>query len=156
MEIILIKREKSVHVIKDIKQCKELMLVPSKHLNCLFGDKIRLHPSACLLPKLKPRDTTCWGHSDIHFHEFPNGLRSRFSALQWPHQINAWGLTVSAIREKLLLSKRRCEFRVLVTPGGDAGIGSTERRLLRLVLLWGHKQKHGTVSHTSNLEPSLL
>lgn len=66
------------------------------------------------------------------------------------------GSRCQPIRKKLLQSKRRCEFRVLVTPGGDAGIGSTERRLLMLVLLWGHKQKDGTVSHTSNLEPSLL
>lgn len=55
------------------------------------------------------------------------------------------------IRKKLLPSKRRCEFRVLVT-GGNAGIGSTQRRLLLWGLLSGHKQKVGTVSHTSNLE----
>lgn len=66
------------------------------------------------------------------------------------------GSQCQAIRKKLLLSKRWCEFRVLVSPGGDAGIGSTERRLLLLVLLWGHKQKDGTVSNTSNLEPSFL
>ncbi len=63
---------------------------------------------------------------------------------------------MSAIRKRLLLSKSRCEFRVLVTPVGDAGKGSTERRLLLLVLLRGHKQKRGSVSHSSDLQPSLL
>lgn len=61
------------------------------------------------------------------------------------------GSQYQPIRKKLLLSKRRCEFRVLVT-GGDAGIGRTERRLLLRGLLSGHNQKDGTVSHTSNLE----
>lgn len=65
------------------------------------------------------------------------------------------GSRCQPIRKKLLRSERRCEFQVLVT-GGDAGIGSTERRLLLRVLLWGHKQKDGTISHTSNLESFLL
>lgn len=60
------------------------------------------------------------------------------------------------IRKKLLLSKRQCEFQVLVTPVGDAGIRSTERWLLLVVLLWGHKQKEGNIAHTSNPELSLL
>lgn len=37
--------------------------------------------------------------------------------------------------QKLLPSERRCEFQVLVTPGGDAGIGSTERGFFLLVSL---------------------
>ena len=45
------------------------------------------------------------------------------------------GSQCQPIRKKLLLSKRQCEFQVLVTPGADAGTGSTERRLLLLVLL---------------------
>ena len=58
--------------------------------------KAGCHSSVWLRTKLRPSNTTCLGHSDIHFHEFPHGPRSRFSALQWPQQINAWGLSVSA------------------------------------------------------------
>lgn len=47
------------------------------------------------------------------------------------------GSQCQPMRKKLLLCKTQCEFQVWVSPEGDAGIGSTERRLLLLVLHWG-------------------
>lgn len=72
--------------------------------------------------KPNPSHTTCWGHSDIHFHEFPNGPRSRFSALGWRRQINAWGLSVAAHKKEAAPV-----YKTVWVSGFGYGKGETQR-----------------------------
>lgn len=67
------------------------------------------------------------------------------------------GSQCQPIRKKLLLSKRQCEFQVLVTPSEDAGVESTEEVVTASFSLGTQTEgrKEGSVSHTSNLEPFL-